>query len=110
MLRPMIATLLLLCACGGDGGEGGTTDDSALPSVDCAPGCEDTVAAACPNGPADQATCVSDCEELLAGSCGSVYEELVTCEGTVSCDATYGYPVVEGCEAEQGAFLDCING
>lgn len=76
----------------------------------CVSGCEATVAAACSNGPPDQAECETACESFRQGTCGPEYEVLLQCGdgASVSCDAE-GLPQVDGCSTEQQAFIDCLN-
>lgn len=71
----------------------------------------ETMAAACDNGPADQATCVSDCEALLEGSCSTEYEAVLDCSADepVTCDAG-GIPTVEACASEFATFTGCLSG
>ena len=109
--------LAVVVACGGDENDATPTTpaDSGLvetDTADCAVGCEATLEAACPNGPASQAVCEADCEALLAGACGAEYGALVACgqTSTVSCDPAMGYPIVDDCPNEQSAVLACLNG
>ena len=97
---------LFLTACSGD------DDTDSTASAECVSGCEATVEAACPNGPADAAECEADCTDLLAGDCATEYGDYLACaEGsTLSCDPDLGIPVVDDCPTERVAFLDCING
>lgn len=75
----------------------------------CHEGCLATLAAACSNGPADQATCESDCHALAVGKCGAKYATLQTCakDKAVACDAQ-GLPSVADCADEQSAFVACL--
>jgi hypothetical protein len=106
----LIGLLASTIACAGDavGGEGegeGEGEDS------CTAGCELTLAAECPEGPASQAECVTDCEALRIGDCGTEYESLLTCgeSSEVACDEN-DIPTVVDCAAEEGVFRDCIGG
>jgi len=143
-LLTMLALSAAVVACGGDDGDGKTSDDGTSSggsagsgtgggagadgsSTDngssdggsgggsgslCEAGCVLTLEADCPNGPRDQDTCVSTCEALAAGSCAAEYAEFQECsEGeSLSCDEDTGIPIVEACAAEQGDFIDCLNG
>lgn len=105
MGRWILAAVLVGCA-----GGGGDTDPATPAGPTCDDGCVATLAADCPNGPADQATCVSDCEALRAGGCGTEYEAVFTCSDgeAVTCDGD-GRPTVDACSAELAAFVSCIN-
>ncbi|MES1186518.1 MAG: hypothetical protein ABUL60_22085 [Myxococcales bacterium] len=96
-------------ASNGNGGEPATASDDA-----CHDGCVATIAAACSNGPTDQASCESTCHSLATGKCGGEYVTLQSCaEGkAVTCGsgALEGLPVVTECSDEQAAFIACING
>jgi hypothetical protein len=93
----------------GNGGEPATASGDA-----CHDGCVATLAAACSNGPTDQASCESTCHSLATGKCGGEYVTFQSCaEGkAVSCGsgALEGLPVVTECSDEQAAFIACING
>jgi hypothetical protein len=103
--------LAVVSACGGDddadpAGSGGTGGASAV----CERGCVATLAADCPQGPADQASCVSTCETLSSGPCKTEYAAFQTCaEGKAITCGSNGIPVVEECAAEQTAFIDCLT-
>lgn len=112
VIIPVLAGVLLfgLSACGGDddddspasGGTGGTG------SV-CERGCVATMAADCPQGPADQASCVSTCEMLSSGPCMTEYKAFQTCaEGKPITCGSSGIPVVEACSTQQTAFITCL--
>jgi hypothetical protein len=100
--------LSVTVACGGDDesdGSGGTGGGAA-----CDQGCEDTIAADCPNGPPDQATCVSQCKALASGTCKTEYAAFQACaEGKPITCGSNGIPVVEECSAEQAAFIACLS-
>jgi hypothetical protein len=107
---------ILVLACGdddGDDGEGaqdggaGTNGASATP---CEEGCELTLRADCTMGPSSRQVCEDDCEMLRSGPCGAEYRTLMSCgEGEdVTCSGS-GLPVIEACEAEQNAFVACLN-
>lgn len=104
-------------AAGADSGNGGTSSDptpgsagQATTSDECHDGCIETLAAACDNGPSDQATCESDCHALETGKCGSEYQTLQTCAKgeAISCSAQ-GLPTVAACSDEQTAFVACLS-
>ena len=101
--------ILGLVACNGGSDSDETDTDSEVVSV-CEEGCVDTVAAACANSPADEASCTATCEALRVGQCGTEYEAVLACSegGTVTCDAG-GFPTVEACSAEFAAFTACLN-
>lgn len=106
------ALLFGTVACGGDDdggspGTGGTGGSGGGGSV-CERGCVATLAADCPQGPADQASCVSTCEMLSSGPCMTEYAAFQACaEGKpITCA---GIPVVEECSMEQDAFIDCLT-
>lgn len=110
-------SLLVLIACGGSSSDDTqTTDDTQTDTGGtdggCETGCVATLAADCPVGPTSRAGCVADCEMLLAGACQTAYEALLACGETsaVSCDPTYGFPIIDDCPDEQSAFLACLNG
>jgi hypothetical protein len=95
-----IALLVMVASCGGDG-----------ESIDvCVAGCEATIAAACSNGPATQASCEADCNQLREGACAAEYEALLGCsdDAAVTCSPN-GQPVVEACSVEQSAFVACLS-
>ncbi len=107
------------CKCGGPSPEGGAAnpdssgaagETAAAPDA-CHAGCLATLAAACSNGPADQATCESDCHDLEAGKCGAEYATFQTCAKgkAISCNAQ-GLPSVADCSDEQTAFVACLTG
>jgi hypothetical protein len=102
--------LLVVSACGGDddakpAGSGGTGGGSV-----CERGCVATLAADCPQGPADQASCVSTCEMLSTGTCRVEYAAFQACaDGKAITCGSNGIPVVEECAAEQSAFIDCLS-
>lgn len=107
------------CKCGGDApAEGGAANpdpsgaggETTTVADVCHDGCLATLAAACSNGPADQATCESDCHALEAGNCGAKYGVLQACaqDQAVSCDAQ-GLPMVADCSDEQTAFVACLT-
>lgn len=91
-------------------GTGGAAGASETGDSLCERGCEATLAADCPAGPASQAQCVEDCEALSSGACSSEYAALQACaEGeTISCNSA-GIPVIEACSAEQTQFIDCLT-
>ncbi|MCA9491759.1 MAG: hypothetical protein KC621_17630 [Myxococcales bacterium] len=97
----------LVLVAAGCGGADGTGETGSL----CVTGCTETMAAACENGPADEATCVSDCEDLRVGSCGAAYEDVLDCSAgePVTCDANH-IPTVAACESEFLDFTDCLSG
>ena len=80
----------------------------------CAAYCEKAVAAACTNGPHDQASCEADCQGQTDGRHGWIYctpqwGALVACtvdDGPMSCDA-YHMPVASGCAAESADWEYC---
>ncbi len=99
-----VALLSLTAACGGDDDEPKPKDESAL----CEQGCVDTLAANCPNSPADQASCVSTCKTFSTGTCKAEYAAFQACaEGKAITCSSVGIPVVEECTAEQNAFIAC---
>ena len=118
---------LVICGCGSDDAKSGsppTTGDggaasmigtggepAVTPGDVCHEGCLSTLAAACSNGPADQATCESDCRDLEAGKCGAEYATFQTCAKgkAITCSAQ-GLPSVAACSDEQTAFVACLNG
>jgi hypothetical protein len=76
----------------------------------CSEGCVATLAAACSNGPSDQASCESTCHALEAGACGAEYAAFQDCaEGKAVTCGPSGIPVVEECSDAQTAFIACIN-
>jgi hypothetical protein len=89
-----------------DLGSGGSTGTSP-----CEEGCVLTVAAACPNGPADVDSCIATCESLRNGACGAPYRAFQECgeDKPVTCDPASEIPTIEGCATEQAAFVDCVN-
>ena len=104
------ALLSITAACGDDDdAKGGTSGTGGGGSV-CEEGCVATLAADCPNGPADQASCVSQCEALRTGSCATEYAAFQTCaEGKPITCGSNGIPVVEECSTEQNAFIACLT-
>lgn len=88
-----------------------TPDNPSSGDPRCSEGCEATLAANCPTGPASLEECVSDCEAFLSGACADDYEPFFACaEGEeLSCNEM-GIPVVEACSAEQAAFIACLTG
>jgi hypothetical protein len=117
----LLASCLVVVACGnddsngapadtsGEGGAAGAPADSA--GDDCHDGCVATLAAACDNGPADAPTCESDCRSLSLGKCAAQYETLLSCARgkAVECSAQ-GLPIVPECSDEQAAFVACLSG
>lgn len=100
----------------GETGDAGTGTDAGAPnggggSELCEEGCVLTLEADCPAGPQTQDQCVSDCERLSAGDCADVYAAFQACsEGEeITCDPNVGFPTVEACSDEQGAFIACIS-
>jgi hypothetical protein len=74
-------------------------------------GCEATLVADCANGPATQSQCEQDCQRLQAGPCGESYSTFQRCaEGEPLTCNEMGIPFVSACEAEQNAFIACLNG
>ncbi len=77
----------------------------------CRVGCEATLAAECPIGPTDQDGCEADCMSLGEGACGETYRAFQSCaDGEAVTCGDIGIPVVEACQAEQDAFIACLNG
>jgi len=134
MLRRLglVASVSVLClGCGGDddddgspasggagggsasGGSAGTSNSGGSGGTDaslCEEGCVATMAAACSNGPPDQAQCEADCEAMRNGPCATEYQALQTCaEGQpITCDAN-GFPVIEACSTEYATFVACLS-
>jgi hypothetical protein len=127
----VLACVLAACACssdskdsgtpvaaagsGGDGAEisnggAGGVGDATNPGDACHSGCVATLAAACSNGPTDQASCESSCHELETGKCGGEYATFQSCaEGKAITCGAQGMPVVAACSDEQAAFIACLN-
>lgn len=115
LVRFVLAALLLgTCACGDDdtddGAGSGADGGGAADDSPCMRGCEATLEADCAMGPGSRAECESDCERLRSGECGTQYRALMSCaEGEeVTCSST-GLPAIEACDAEQSAFVACLN-
>ena len=98
----------------GGGGNGSVASKDAGSNEsrsDCSRGCDATLEADCPQGPATRAICESDCERLRSGACGSEYRTLMSCaEGEAIECSSAGLPVIPACDAEYDAFVGCING
>jgi hypothetical protein len=116
-----ILCLTLPAACGGDDDDGDNGGGAGMSSAGsggsssgdplCQLGCQLTLAADCPLGPATQEECVQDCEGFGTGPCASEYQAFQSCAavgGQITCSAE-GIPVVETCSEEQGAFIACLN-
>jgi hypothetical protein len=100
------AALSVTVACGGDDDEPKEAPGGSV----CERGCVATLAAMCPNSPADQASCVSTCEMLSSGPCMVEYGAFQTCaEGKPITCSSLGIPVVEACSTEQDAFIACLT-
>jgi hypothetical protein len=52
------------------------------------------------------------CVALSEGGCATEYKAFQDCaEGEeLTCDPDAGFPVVAACDAEQTAFITCLNG
>ena len=106
----LVALATAGCGDDGEGADAGGRDGGGRSATACARGCDSTLAADCAQGPDSRAQCESDCERLRSGDCGDEYRALMRCADgeEVSCSGA-GLPVIEACEAEQNAFVACLN-
>jgi len=135
MIRPFFGVLLLVCGLAGVGCSGDDDDDDdsssggtstagssssggsnssgggGAVSDRCREGCVLTLEADCALGPDTQEQCETDCQELEMGQCSDEYDAFQDCAeevGELTC-VPPGIPGAEGCEAEQQAFIACLQ-
>jgi hypothetical protein len=95
---------------GSGGGGGGTADDSLCGAV-----CQKLLGAKCPSSNATQASCTSSCDQqtsLIPSECDQAWAAFLTCAadtGQAAC-ASDGSADITGCDNEQNAVKDCVNG
>ncbi len=91
--------------------EVGPGDPETCAALDCAEICAATVAANCPEGPADAGTCADECEAQAAGPCKEQFSQAIACGPQplmFACDEAKR-PVIPGCEAQFVSLHDCLE-